>query len=135
MSEIVSLVLVSLLRALVKDCSKELPTDLVKEVQAFIKALFVAGQSELQSRDEEHVKREEGEAGAANEADDNHDHDHVDGRPRAGKAHKPIHKFKLNVQTNAVCVDLLVWATKDEYGEFGFLYSTYCASCMQCYID
>ena len=27
-----------------------------------------------------------------------------------------INRFKLNVQTNAVCVDILVWVTKDEQG-------------------
>ena len=33
---------------------------------------------------------------------------------------RPLNKFKLIVLTNAVCVDILVWATKDENGEESF---------------
>lgn len=55
--------------------------------------MFLNGQNELQTKDHEASEREEDER----------------------KHH--INRFKLNVQTNAVCVDILVWATKDEYGK------------------
>ena len=62
-----------------------------------MKHLFLSGQSELQNREHEVSENDEQE----------HDTD------------SPIiNRFKLNVQTNAVCVDILVWATKDEQGKY-----------------
>ena len=85
----------------------ELPQTFVKDVQSFVKNLFLSGQNELQSRDHEQSEKEE---------EDN----------KLIGGHNHINKFKLNVQTNAVCVDILVWATKDEYSKqliYLFIYS------------
>ncbi len=77
----------------------DLAGSFIKEVQSFVKSLFLSGQNDLQTRDFD-SEREENEHGTLG-------------------ANKPkvINRFKLNVQTNAVCVDILVWATKDEYGK------------------
>ena len=37
------------------------------------------------------------------------------------EARAGVNTFKLNVQTNAVCVDILVWAAKEETGEAGVI--------------
>ena len=66
----------------------------IKEVQLFVKQLFLSGQNDLQSRND-------------------HDHEPKDD----GKEKSVINKFKLNVLTNAICVDILVCATKDENGK------------------
>ena len=74
----------------------------VKEVQIFIKQLFLSGQNDLQSRDQtEHHDKEKEETGVK----------------------KSVNKFKLTVLANAVCVDILVWATKDENGKYVFLFN------------
>lgn len=129
LSESMNLVLVSLLRQMVKDhdgtvvlkisdvhlnkcqtCLPDLPSPLVKEIHNFVRGIFLSGQNELHSRDQEAIEKEEDEGrnGRAAEANDD-----------ANKPAMPavINKFKLNVQTNAVCVDILVWATKDEFGK------------------
>ena len=66
----------------------------VKEVQEFVKKLFLTGQTDLQSRNDYEQPREKDE--------------------NTGK--KLLNRFKLTVLANAVCVDILVWATKDENG-------------------
>ena len=67
----------------------------MKEIQTYIKQLFLSGQNDLQSRDVDKEKDNDrpGESGGCK-----------------------VNKFKLMVLTNAVCVDILVWATKDENG-------------------
>ena len=74
----------------------DLPTSLVKDIQEFTKHLFQNGQNDLQSREYEDNEKEE-----------------KDNEPDTFL----INRFKLNVQTSAVCVDILVWATKDEQGK------------------
>ena len=76
---------------------KDLPSQLIKDIQDFTKHLFLSGQSDLQTREHDVSEKDEQE----NES----------GSPL-------INRFKLNVQTNAVCVDILVWATKDEQGKY-----------------
>ena len=84
-----------------------MPGQLIKDIQDFTKHLFLSGQSELQSREHEASEKDE----------------------RENESNSPlINRFKLNVQTNAVCVDILVWATKDEQGKEEF-----CAYHMQLY--
>jgi len=102
LSETLHLVFVSMLRELVVNCKMSgLPSGspLARDVAAFTRAIFLAGQNELLSKDYEQAKEEKeggGEGGGE------------------GAAGPTVNRFKMNVLTNAVCVDILVWATDDE---------------------
>ena len=95
-SEALYFIMTSLIRELLQCSSVVLSPGFVKDVQVFIKQLFLSGQNDLQSRDLP-------------------DKDHQN-KDQSGSS-KAMNKFKLVVLTNAVCVDILVWATKDENGK------------------
>ncbi|XP_042233496.1 phosphatidylinositol 4-kinase alpha-like isoform X1 [Homarus americanus] len=88
--ETLNLVMVTLLRELLA-YEKDLPVPFTRDVQDFVKGLFLSGQTELAVQ-----QSESGEKSDLN------------------KKIPSINPYRLNVQANAACIDLLVWASTDE---------------------
>ncbi|KAH9492192.1 Phosphatidylinositol 4-kinase alpha [Bulinus truncatus] len=85
-SETISVVILALLRDILEQ-EKDLPAEFMKEVQDFVKGLFQAGQSDLESKPSNHNFKEK----------------LTDFNP-----------YQLLVHANGACVDLLFWSIREE---------------------
>lgn len=96
-SETINLVMVTLMRELLQN-ENDLPAPFTKDVQEFVKRIYLNGQTELQQT------KQTGDLGVVVGSD--------------AKELPVVNKYKINVLANAACVDLLVWAVGDEGGEW-----------------
>ena len=73
----------------------DLPVNYTKEVQDFVKNLYASGQTALQNKNQDDSDRND-----------------------------KLNPFALTVATNAACIELLLWAIRDESGKL-FQYFSY----------
>ena len=92
-SETLTLVLISLLRELVH-AQPLLAGILINDIQGYVKQVFQCGSEKLSGKNPPDLSEKEAEKAAG------------------------LNVAKLSLQTNAVCVDILVWAARDETGQF-----------------
>ena len=90
-SETLTLVLISLLRELVH-AQPLLAGILINDIQGYIKQVFQSGSEKLSTKNQQDITEKETDKSGLNVG-------------------------KLSLLTNAVCVDILVWAAREEAGQ------------------
>ena len=93
-SETLTLVLISLLRELVH-AQPLLAGILINDIQGYIKQIFQSGSEKLSTKNQDITEKETDKSG--------------------------LNVAKLSLLTNAVCVDILVWAAREEAGQYSVI--------------
>lgn len=92
-TETLTLVMLTLLKDLLQQ-QDDLPVSFTKDVQEFARSLFQQGQMDLYSY-----------------------HGNEDSAGNGSGNRHAVHTFSLNIKSVATCVELMVWAVRDEHGK------------------